>query len=109
MKLLLAVLVLAALILFIWIVTSKAGSRKRSAATLPEALGGATAEVAPRKGPPSSGAGDPLEMIRAALPSMSSEEIEHLLDMGATLKPGAEDLFRRELRRRLDDESEPGS
>lgn len=102
MRLLLIVAVLAALVLLIWWLTSRnqpAEPRPRPIEQDPKALedGG---EGEPPKGPPSSGRADPLEMIRAALPSMSSAEIEHLLEMGATLKPGAEELFREELKRR---------
>ncbi len=58
--------------------------------------------VAPTKGPPSAGQG--LEALKARLAGMPSEGLQSMLDMGATLKPGAEDLIRAELDRRRESE-----
>ena len=46
-----------------------------------------------------------LDTMRMAVEQMNSEQIENLLEMGATLKPGAEALFRQELAKR----KSPGS
>lgn len=48
--------------------------------------------------PPSAGQG--LDALRARLSDMPTEGLQSMLDMGATLKPGAEDLIQRELERR---------
>ncbi len=98
----------AALLIIRWMASRLAAMRNSPAGTVPAGPAAPREEnvvdIEPRRfGPPSSGAGDPLEVIRAALPAMSSEDIEHLLDMGATLKPGAEALFRSELARRREE------
>ena len=41
-----------------------------------------------------------LETMRLAVEQMDTEQIENLLDMGATLKPGTEGIFRQELAKR---------
>ena len=41
-----------------------------------------------------------LDHLKAAVANMATEDIENLLDMGASLKPGREALFRAELERR---------
>ena len=46
-----------------------------------------------------------LDTMRMAVEQMDTEQIENLLEMGATLKPGAEALFRQELAKR----KSPGS
>ncbi len=53
---------------------------------------------APDKGPPSAGQG--LAALKARLADMPTESLQSMLDMGATLKPGAEDLIKDELDRR---------
>ena len=58
--------------------------------------------VAPDKGPPSAGQG--LEALKARLADMPTESLQSMLDMGATLKPGAEDLIKDELDRRRESE-----
>ena len=54
--------------------------------------------VAPAKGPPSAGQGQ--EALQARLADMPTESLQSMLDMGATLKAGAEDLIKDELDRR---------
>ncbi len=58
--------------------------------------------VAPGKGPPSAGQGQ--EALKARLTDMPTESLQSMLDMGATLKPGAEDLIQEELDRRRESE-----
>ncbi len=100
-ELLLGLLALATVIVVIRLVVRRSGPAQTSIPPRAEPdTGEEEADSARPPGPPSSGAGDPLEVMRAALPNLSSEEIEHLLEMGATLKPGTENLFREELRRR---------
>ena len=54
--------------------------------------------VAPAKGPPSAGQG--LGALKSRLADVPTESLQSMLDMGATLKPGAEDLIKDELDRR---------
>ena len=58
--------------------------------------------AAPAKGPPSAGQGQ--EALKARLADMPTESLQSMLDMGATLKPGAEDLIKNELDRRRESE-----
>ena len=58
--------------------------------------------VVPAKGPPSAGQGE--EALKARLADMPTESLQSMLDMGATLKPGAEDLIKDELDRRRESE-----
>lgn len=58
--------------------------------------------VAPDKGPPSAGQG--LAALKSRLADMPTESLQSMLDMGATLKPGAEDLIQDELGRRRESE-----
>ena len=58
--------------------------------------------VAPAKGPPSAGQGQ--EALKARLADMPTESLQSMLDMGATLKTGAEDLIKDELDRRRESE-----
>ena len=58
--------------------------------------------VGPAKGPPSAGQGQ--EALKARLADMPTENLQSMLDMGATLKPGAEDLIKDELDRRRESE-----
>lgn len=55
-------------------------------------------EGSTRKGPPSAGQG--LEALRARLADMPSESLREMLEMGASLKPGAQELIEQELARR---------
>lgn len=50
------------------------------------------------KEPPSAGQG--LDALRTRLSEMPTEGLQSMLDMGATLKPGAEELIQSELARR---------
>ncbi len=59
-------------------------------------------EVAPAKGPPSAGQGQ--EALQARRADMPTEGLQSMLDMGATLKAGAEDLIKDELDRRRESE-----
>ena len=58
--------------------------------------------VSPDKGPPSAGQG--LEALKSRLADMPTESLQSMLDMGATLKPGAGDLIQDELDRRRESE-----
>ena len=58
--------------------------------------------AAPAKSPPSAGQGQ--EALKARLADMPTEGLQSMLDMGATLKPGAEDLIKDELDRRRQSE-----
>ena len=70
-------------------------SQPPSAASVedPGVIGVATGEA-----PPSAGQG--LGALKSRLADMPTESLQSILDMGATLKPGAEDLIRDELDRR---------
>ena len=61
----------------------------------------------PKSGTQSQGGGhsaskseENLDHLKAAVANMATEDIENLLDMGASLKPGREAIFRAELERR---------
>ena len=58
--------------------------------------------VVPAKGPPSAGQGQ--EALKARLADMPTESLQSMLDMGATLKPGAQNLIKDELDRRRESE-----
>ncbi len=70
--------------------------------TAPASPGDEQPEIAVPKptGPPPSGAADPLENMRAALNAMELDDLENMLEMGATLKPGVKELVQAEIRRR---------
>lgn len=47
-----------------------------------------------------------LETMRLAVEQMETDHIANLLEMGATLKPGAEEIFRQELEKRRQAEAD---
>lgn len=96
------VFVVIVIVATVWSVArGEGGGQVRSQ---PEASGDGGTEEHPgawaerEKGPPSAGQG--LDALKARLSEMPTDSLQTMLDMGATLKPGAEELILQELERR---------
>ena len=104
MTILILSLILAAIVLVVTIWTLARGERGLQEPGESNASGAGGAQGRPEErpqghqGPPSAGQG--LDALRARLSDMPTEGLQSMLDMGATLKPGAEELIRNELERR---------
>ena len=73
---------------------------------------GPSQEQAPTASPPASTLSptpvvQDLETMRLAVEQMETAHIENVLDMGATLRPGAEQIFRTELEERRAGKADP--